>query len=529
MTTPRLHPSGPPERRIVSAFFAALPPGLLPPGLLLPALLLLGASAADAGEGGGPGASLTLYNQDFAVVREHIELDLSAGENEVSFSEVTSRLEPQSVMLRHPDGDGALRILEQNYRSDPVSPNLLLQHFEGREIDFEQNTRFGSSGIVRGRIVRAPGDPDGGAVRRYAGRSAVHRKAGGSAPIIEVDGKLRFSLPGTPLFPELGDDSIMKPTLHWLLAADTPVRDTLQLSYVSGGFTWSADYNLVVPETGDAGTFIGWVTMENRSGRTFADARIKLMAGDVNRVQPEERRPRRGVIGVAAEREQVEEREFDEYHLYTLPRRTTLRDRQTKQVEFVRGEEVRAAPTYIYNGSGMRRGFWHDNGFNRPREDAAFGKQSNEDVWVYRKIQNTEENGLGLPLPAGRVRFYREDTDGSLEFIGENEIDHTPRNETLRIYTGNAFDLVGERVRTDFQRDSSRRTIRESFEIKVRNRKENETVTITVVEPLYRWSNWEITEHSDTYRKIDSQTIEFLVRAEPGEEKKVAYTVKYTW
>lgn len=479
-----------------------------------------------------PTPSLTLYNQNFGVVREPVPLQLSAGINEISFSEITAHLEPQSVILRDPAGGVGVRILEQNYRNDPVSQDLLLQHFEGQEIDFERTTQ-GEREIIRGRIVRAPYVMHQDAMRRF-GNQYLHMQmargtGAGNAPIIEVDGQLRFSLPGLPLFPQLADDSIMKPTLHWQLATDAAFDGMLELSYLSGGFTWAADYNLLIPEEGNIGTLIGWVTMENHSGRTFENAHIKLIAGEVSRIQPGQR-PQEAMMRMQVAqvgREQaVEQREFDEYHLYTLPRQTTLRTREIKQVEFVRGEEVEARPRYIYNGSGIRNPFAN---LGNQRDNQSFGVQSNSRVWVYRMIENTRENGLGIPLPAGKVRFYREDIDGSPEFIGENMIDHTPRDETLRIYTGDAFDLVGERTRTHFDRQSARNTITESFEIKVRNRKEEETVSIHIVEPLYRWSGWEITEHSDTYRQLDSQTIEFLVQVAPGEEKVVTYTVRYTW
>ena len=483
-----------------------------------------------SGEDARPAPSLTLYNQNFGVVREQVPLSLEAGVNEVSFSEITAHLEPQSVILRDPNNGAGVRILEQNYRNDPVSQELLLQHFEGQEIDFERRMD-GERQITRGRIVRAPYVMHRDAMQRFGGqyaRTQMRRGTGSSnAPIIEVDGQLRFTLPGLPLFPELGDDSIMKPTLHWQLAANEAFDGKLELSYLSGGFNWAADYNLLIAEEGDKGTLIGWVTMENDSGRTFEYARIKLIAGEVNRVQPENAARSRAMMRAAAEsRQEVEQREFDEYHLYTLPRTTTLRTRETKQVEFVRGEDVEARRLYIYNGTGLRRTSWD---FRRHRDDQSFGTQSNSKVWVYREVKNTEGNGLGIPLPAGDVRFYRQDVDGGMEFIGEDAIDHTPRNETLRLYTGDAFDLVGERTRTDYERDTSRRTIVESFEIEVRNRKENDSAVIRIVEPLYRWSNWEITEHSDTYRKIDSQTIEFLVQVHPDEEKTVTYTVKYTW
>ena len=504
-------------------------------GLLCSALIgLYGPPQSTTAESG---ASLTLYNQHFGVVREPVMLDLEPGLNTVAFSEITAHLEPPSVILRDPAGKVSLRIVEQNYRNDPVSQEFLLQVFEGEEIDF-LTTVDGQPATVRGRIVRAPYVMHAQAMQRYGQRYATTQRmrggaGGGNAPIIEVDGLLRFQLPGLPLFPELGDDSIMKPTLHWTLEADQAVREQLELSYLSGGFSWEADYNWVVPEEGDRGALLGWVTMDNQSGRTFPDARIKLLAGDVSRIQPQDRGVRTefraaGVYMAPAE-PSVEQREFDEYHIYILTRRTTLRDRETKQVEFVRADEVEGRRLYIYNGSGLFPSFWRTWNPERVRNDQSFGVQSNNRVWIYREIENTEENGLGMPLPAGRVRFYREDTDGALEFVGENEIEHTPRNETLRIYTGNAFDLVGERRRTDFQRDNRHNTITESFEIKVRNRKQDESVTIAVVEPLYRWYTWEIVEYSAPFEQLDSQTIRFPTPVDPDEEVVITYTVKYTW
>jgi hypothetical protein len=224
----------------------------------------------------------------------------------------------------------------------------------------------------------------------------------------------------------------------------------------------------------------------------------------------------------------VTEQAFDEYHLYTLAHPTTLHDRETKQVEFLRAEGVEAQRLYIYDGvriDSRYRGYRPEN----IREDRNYGTESNPKVWVMKEFKNTEENNLGIPLPRGRVRFYRQHTDGQLEFTGENIIDHTPRDETVRVYTGDAFDLVGERTRTNFTVDTSRRMLDESFEIKVRNRKEEGTVEIRVVEHLYRWVSWEIQEESNTFLKTDSQTIEFRVQVPAGQEKTITYTAHYTW
>lgn len=474
--------------------------------------------------------ALTLYNQGFGVVREQIPLDLKEGTNTVTTSEVTAHLEPASVILRDPTGATELQIIEQNYRNDPVSQDLLLQHFEGQSIPFKIN----SDTNIIGKIVRAPyilhDDAPGKPI--YWQRQMAMVRSSGNQPLIEVDGKLRFGLPGHPLFPSLSDDSILKPTLSWTLQSAVASTSPVELAYVSQGFSWEADYNLIGTEKDDNVTMIGWITMRNDSGRSFPEAQIKLVAGDVSKVE-EEGRMRKDIramaFGSGAAQEEVTEKAFDEFHLYTLPRRTTLRDREMKQVEFIRAENVPGRTVYIYNGADINQPQYRNWQREQMRDDQSFGVQSHKEVWVYREVKNTKENGLGLPLPKGTVRFYREDSaDRQLEFVGENTIDHTPKDETLKIYTGNAFDLVGERKRTNIIVDSGRSTLTESFEITLRNHKTT-PVTIKVVESLYRWSTWEITESSDTHEKTDSQTMEFLAQLEPDAEKVITYTVRYTW
>jgi len=221
----------------------------------------------------------------------------------------------------------------------------------------------------------------------------------------------------------------------------------------------------------------------------------------------------------------VTEKTFDEYHLYSLARPATVRDHETVQVEFVRAEGITAPALYIYDGAaiGDYRVLNPDTARN-----ASYGTQSNKKVWVMREIQNTKANNLGLPLPKGRVRFYRKDDDQRLEFIGENNLDHTPKDETIRLYVGDSFDLVGERKRTDFTASNRGDFADETFEIKVRNHK-TDPAEIRIVEHLYRGTNWAITEKSDPFTKNDAQTIEFRVSLKPDEEKTVTYKVHYTW
>jgi hypothetical protein len=457
--------------------------------------------------------ALTIYNQNFAVVRERVPLDLKSGENAVTFVGATTQLEPDSVVLRDPAGKVQLRILEQSYRADAMSQGLLLAVNEGKEIDFVVRDQNAKEYTVRGKIIRGGYNPGGEPM----------------APIIEVDGKLRFSLPGEPLFPALAGDGILKPTLTWKIGASQAAKLESELAYITGGFSWQAAYNLVAPEKGDMLDIVGWVTVANNSGKTFDNATVKLMAGNVNKIeQPASMARARGALMKAEAFSMadaaVTEKAFDEFHLYGLPRPVTLRDRETKQVEFMRATGVKAPVIYVYDGAAQYGVFY--GGMNR---DPGYGTQSNKKVWVMREFKNSEENKLGLPLPKGRMRFYRrDDADGRVEFTGENELDHTAKNEVIRVKTGDAFDVVGERIRTNFQGQNRQDYAEEDFEIRVRNRKA-EPITVRVVEHLYRWTNWKITQQSQDFTKKDAQTVEFSVDVPADAEKVVTYRVRYDW
>ena len=478
--------------------------------------------------------SLTIYNQNFAVVREQLPLDLKAGENQININDITMHLEPDSVILRDPTGKHAVQVLEQNYRADPVSELLLLSLYEGKTIDFEVSTPQGVQ-TIKGKVIRSGYIPHSWSAMNLYGQQYYQSQmsAASEQPVIEVNGQLRFSLPGTPVFPALTDDTILKPRLEWLLATDKAGKFPAELSYVTGGMTWQADYNIVAPEKGDLVDVVGWVTMDNQTGKTFQNARIKLMAGDVNKIQPgaNGRSYNQMVTAEAAASifgPPVTEKTFDEYHLYTLERSTTLRDRETKQVEFIHAAGVASKQVYIYDGAKIDPNRYNGWAWENIRNDHSYGTESNPKIWVMREFRNSESNHLGMPLPKGRVRFYRRNDDGQVEFTGENVIDHTPRDEAIRIYTGNAFDLTGERRRTDYTVETSKRTATESFEIKVRNHKK-EAAEVRVVEHLYRGPNWDIASSSAEFKKTDSHTIEFPVTIAPDEEKTISYAAHYTW
>jgi hypothetical protein len=460
----------------------------------LPALLLL--AAASVSFAADP--ALTIYNGGYAVVRETLPIDLKAGINQVSFAGATAKVEADSVILRDVAGKAEFQILEQSYRNDPVSQVMLLSLFEGKTLEFNRREVNKPDRVIMGKVVRSGFVPGGRFVE----------------PIIEIDGKLQFSLPGEPIFPSLGDDNVLKPTLNWKLNSASSGKIDAEVAYLSNGFTWEASYNLVATEKSDVLDVVGWVTMNNQSGMTFTDAKIKLMAGDVNRAPQSSSRGFGGGAGRAVMMADavVTEKSFDEFHLYTLGNPATLRDKETKQVEFVRASGVKAERLYVFDGAG-----------HQYRGDGSSGK-----VQVYREFKNSEANKLGIALPKGKVRFYSQDGDRQLEFVGEDRIDHTPKDEVIRVLTGNSFDLVGEHRMTNNTEDGANRVVTQTFEIKVRNRKK-EPVEIRVVEHANRSGNWTLTAQSQPHEKKDATTLEFRVPLKPDEEKTVTYTIRYTW
>jgi hypothetical protein len=287
-----------------------------------------------------------------------------------------------------------------------------------------------------------------------------------------------------------------------------------ELGYVTNGMSWQAAYNLIAPEKGDQVDIVGWVTVTNNTGKRFDEATVKLMAGDVNRVQPQAVgygvNRKRGVAMMAMasmDEAVVTEKAFDEFHLYSLPRPVTLRDQETKQVEFLRATGVTAPQLYLY-------------------DQHKYGAK----VATVREFKNTKENGgLGLPLPKGRTRFYRQDAaDGRLEFVGENNLDHTARNETVRLYTGDVFDIAVEKKATDSQMSSRNDFREEAFEVKLRNRKAD-TVEVRVVDHFNASVNWKLIQQSDPSEKTAADTAEFRITLKPDEEKVITYRVRYEW
>lgn len=444
----------------------------------------------------------------YAVVRHVRRVDLPSGIGEHEFTGVAALIDPTTVSFVSLTSPDRTSVLEQSYQFDLVGPQKLLEKYVGQEVTVT-SVRGDQTVELTGTLLAAGSNP-------------ILRMADGSVQLLSGFEGISF--------PALPEGLITTPTLLWRVENGGPEEQEVRVAYETQGITWWADYNLVFAEgaDGNSGTLdvSGWSSILNQSGATYRDAQLKLIAGDVHRAPqpPQPQRMYRGMEVAAAADAGFAERSFFEYHLYTLGRRVTIPDNSTMQIElFDAARGVPARKVLVYNGTPRFQPY------GQPMIDRNFGLGSPDDVAVYVEFDNAEEHGLGIPLPAGRVRVSQlNEDDGTLEFIGEDVLGHTPRNEEVRIRLGNAFDVVGERTQRSFTVDAGRRTLTETIEIEVRNRKD-EPVDVIIAEVLYRWTNWEITERSADFERIDASTIHFPVTVPADGAQTVTYTVRYTW
>jgi hypothetical protein len=484
---------------------------------------------------------LTIYNQDFAVIRTPVELDLHAGTTDVSETNVTAQVEPDSVVLRDVTGKRPIHILEQNYDGALRVQSQMLAKFEGKTIDFSTAMSDGTVKLVQGRIIRAGYVPQFDLLERYGQQYYYQMQQGQQQqePLIEVEGKLRYGLPGIPQFPSDAQGLILRPTLRWLIESERPAKFAAELDYITRGLRWNATYNVIAPvEDPAAGQRLdmsGWVNVTNESGADFRDASLQLMAGDISKLVSTNGVVMGAIGGVAGMAmmngapgmpQQITQKSFDDYHLYDLHRTATLLDHQSKQIEFLNVAGIPAQRVYVYDGFKVDAQNNQTVYYQWNQEN--FGNGTNRKVWIMQEFKNSDANHLGMPLPKGRMRFYRRDADGNLQFVGENTIDHTPKDESIKVYLGNAFDLTGERTRTNFRSEMQARIIIETYSVVVKNAKDT-VVPVRVVEHLYRTASWEISKNTSPFTKTDSQTMEFNVEVPAHGEKEVTYTVTYTW
>jgi hypothetical protein len=428
--------------------------------------------------------SITVYNQNRAVVRDVRPLAMKPGVSTISFKDVAARIDPTTVHFRPVREPDKLQVLEQNFEYDLASPQTILDKY----VDQDIRILMDKGQVYEGKLLNAGGD------------IVLEDPTTGSVKIVQRESVQNFE------FPKLPEGLITRPTLVWMVDNQGPEKQEVEVSYMTDGVNWHAEYVAVTDALDKTLDLSGWVSIENQSGISYHDARLKLVAGDVNVLRPKMLQR----AGMAEDSEaqaflaapQFEEKSFFEYHLYTLNRKSTLQNNQTKQISLFPPATAKVEKLFVYDGA----------------KDA-------KKINVRLEFKNSKADGLGLPLPKGKVRVYKKDTDGSLEFIGEDEIDHTPTDEKIRLSLGNAFDLAGERVQKD-SRKTGNRSRQETIEVKLRNHKK-ETVQITVVEHF--WGDWKIEQTTYPFVKKDANTAEFKVPVAVEEESVLTFTVNTKW
>jgi hypothetical protein len=432
---------------------------------------------------GASTVSVTIYNNDLALVRDTKTIKLVKGIQNVEIDNVASKIDATSVLPKFLSNTNKIRILEQNFDFDLVNTDKLLSKYIGETIEIER-TGEDKRGKLTGKLLAT-----------YGGL------------VVQNENKIVLNPQGEISLSKLPEDLRLKPTLIWLLESEVEGNNRLEISYQTSGISWIADYVLVTNENDTLSDITGWVTINNNSGATFKDAGLKLVAGDINRVSQDRYAKKRSMaLPMAMKADETnssfQEKSFFEYHIYELQRKSTLKDREIKQIEFISAKNIPIKKVFTYNAN-----------------------LDPVKIKVSLDFKNSKENNLGIPLPKGRIRVSKYDSD-SIEFIGEDNIDHTAKDAKVSIDIGNAFDLTG--TKTQINNKTEGKTSYKSFSIKIKNSKDT-PVEVNVVETLNAWSNWEIRDNSTPFTKKDKSTVEFLVTVPANGEKEVTYTVKYWW
>lgn len=434
--------------------------------------------------------AITVYNSNIGLVKDQRTIRMAKGLSELRFMDIAGQIMPATVHIKslsHPNG---LTVLEQNYEYDLLNPQKLLDKYVGKEVSlYQKNPYTDKEEIVRATLL-----------------------SNNNGPIWQIGDQITFGHPGRVLFPEVPANLISRPTLVWLLNSSTPAGQKIEASYLTSGITWRADYVATLSAQDDRADLAGWVTIDNKSGAEYRNATLKLVAGEVNRVK-DEVQYKMALRPMAASRDaalQFEEESFFEYHLYSLQRQSTIRDNQTKQISFITAENIPVKKEFVFKGQPSY--YW--NQLPEPIR--------NQRIGVYVEIENKKGNHLGMPLPKGIVRAYKKDSAGVLQFIGEDRIDHTPKDEKVLIKLGDAFDIVATRKQTDWKK-SAKNITEASYEISFRNHKK-EAIEIRVIEPVP--GDWTMLSSSHQYQKTSSKTAEFVIPVPADKEIVLTYAVR---
>ena len=439
--------------------------------------------------------AVTVYNSNIALVKDVREVQLPKGELDLKFMDVAARIKPSTVLIKSINYPDSLQILEQNYEYDLLNPQKLLDKFVGEKIKL----------IFKNRAALSEKEVEATLLSNNSG------------PIFQIDKEIRIDTPDAYVLPKIPENLISKPTLVWKLENESTKPHSLEASYLTDGINWNADYIANLNKDDSSCDLSGWVTINNQSGTVYKNAQIKLVAGDLNRVQE----PQMMKMDYAFEAKasgarmapQFKEEGLFEYHMYSLGRKTTVKDNESKQISLLNVSTIPVKKEFLYYG-------------NSSYFRSSYGEvMQNQKIGTYVEIVNSKKNRLGMPLPKGTVRAYKADSEGNLQFIGEDSIDHTPKDEKIRIKLGDAFDIVGERKQTEFKLASPNK-YQVGWHIVIKNHKD-EDITVGVVEPI--WGDWEVTEKNHEFQKIDAHTLRFDIKVPKNGKADLDYKVQVRW
>ena len=438
------------------------------------------------------GVEITVYNSNLGLIKDSRKVQLTQGQGELRFMDVASQIMPVTVHAKSLDHPEEFTVLEQNYEYDLMNEAKLLDKYVGKKIKiFNWNEYQDRKEFVEAELL-----------------------SNNQGQIYRINGEIYLGHPGYKILPEIPENLIAKPTLTWTYDTKTRKSHNLEVSYLTEGINWKADYVVVLNKEDTGADLSGWVTVNNQSGATYKDAKLKLIAGTIHRA-PNQFYEERGMYEKAmrmseAAAPQFAEQGLFEYHLYDLQRRTTIKDNQTKQISLLEASGANVQKELLVYGI---------QNYFTSRYTEQVEKQP---VNVYVKFKNSKENHLGMPLPEGIMRLYKKDDKGSLQFVGEDRIHHTPKDEEVKLKVGEAFDVVAERIQTDY-RQISTHLYETEWEVTLRNHKD-ETVTVGIVEPVF--GNWQVISNSHPFTKVDAFTIRFDVPVAKDQEVKVKYRVR---
>ena len=437
--------------------------------------------------------AVTIYNSNVGLVKDTRLIEFKPGIHELKFMDVAGKIDPTTVHIKSLANGSSLRVLEQNYEYDLLSPQKLLEKFVGQKVHL------------------ATLHPE--TKKEESVEAILLSTQGGN--IFQIGEKIHIGHPGRILLSKIPENLIPQPTLVWMLENKLSKPQKLEASYLTSGINWKADYVAVLNKSDTMTDLTGWVTIDNRSGATYQNALLKLVAGDIHRVQEEMKMDYARVKLAAKEAAspQFKEESFFEYHLYTLDRRTTVKDNQTKQMTLLDANQIPLKKLFLF--AGHPQYYYHQ--MNQGSQKQKIG--------VFLELENSKKNNLGIPLPKGTIRVYKEDKEGSLQFIGEDRIDHTPKDEKFKIKTGEAFDVVGERIQTDYKRLGPN-LFEVAFEVSLRNHKK-EDIKVLVEEPIP--GDWEMLSNTHSFEKLSARLIRFDVPVAKDKEVKVKYRIRFRY